>query len=135
MFLGRHSRMVGSGSVVLLGIIATAVTIFFLVSIVGWDTTWRAFGVTPLQPPFFDMHVINSYAECAHKGVDAYAPRACSTVNFNTPPAWLWIGSLGINGADSRWLSAAIITAAATIMVLLFKGRSWPHGVVALGAL
>jgi hypothetical protein len=135
MIFGRHFRTVGSGTVVSLGIIATAVAMFFLVSVFGWDTTWRAFGVTPLQPPFFDMHVINDYAECAHKGADAYAPRACGAVNLNIPPVWLWVGSLGINGSDSTWLSAAIIAAAATTMVLLFKGRSWSHGVVALGAL
>ena len=128
-------RHLGSGGVLLLGLIATTAAIFLLTNLVGWDAAWRAFGVTPLQPPFFDMHVINDYAECAHKGVDAYAPRACNAVNLNIPPAWLWIGSLGVNGADSLWLSAAIITAAATIMVLLFKGRSWPHGVVALVAL
>lgn len=135
MFSGRHFRAAGSGSVVLLGIIATAATIFFLVGTVGWDTTWRAFGVTPLQPPFFDMHVINDYAACARKGIDAYAPHACSAVNFNIPPAWLWIGSFGIDGSDSPWLSGVIIAAAATIMVLLFKGRSWSQGVVALAAL
>ena len=121
MIFGRHFRTVGSGTVVSLGIIATAVAMFFLVSVFGWDTTWRAFGVTPLQPPFFDMHVINDYAECAHKGADAYAPRACGAVNLNIPPVWLWVGSLGINGSDSTWLSAAIIAAAATTMVLLFK--------------
>ncbi len=136
MFLGRHFHTVGSGGVVSLGIIATAVAIFFLVSVFGWDTTWRAFGVTPLQPPFFDMHVINDYAECAKNGVDAYAPRACNIANFNIPPAWLWIGSIGsINGSDSPWLSLVIITAAAIIMMLLLKGRSWSHGVVALVAL
>ena len=128
-------RHLGSGGVLLLGLIATTAAIFSLINLVGWDAAWRAFGVTPLQPPFFDMHVINDYAECARKGVDAYAPRACSVVNFNIPPAWLWIGSLGVNGSDSPWLSAAIITAAATIMVLLFKGRSRSQGVVALGAL
>jgi len=136
MFLGRHFRTARSGSVVLLGIIATAVAIFYLVSVFGLNTTWRAFGVTPLQPPFFDMHVINDYAECAKKGVDAYAPQACNVANFNIPPAWLWIGSIGnINGSDARWLSMVIIAAAAIIMVLLLKGRSWSHGVVALGAL
>src|SRR6185503_11514974 len=48
---------------------------------------------------------------------------------------WLWIGSLGVYGSDPSWLSAAIIATAATIMVLLFKGRSRSQGVVALGAL
>jgi hypothetical protein len=127
-------RPVGSGGVLLLGIIVTTAGIILLANLVGWDAAWRAFGVTPLQPPFFDMHVINDYAECAHAGLDVYAPRACSVVNFNIPPAWLWIGSLGVNGSDTLWLSAAIITAAAMIMILLFKGRSWFHGLVALGA-
>ena len=135
MIFGRHFRNAGSGSVVLLGIIATAAAIILSVNVFGWDTTWHAFGVTPLQPPFYDMHVINDYAACVQKGVDAYAPKACSSANFNIPPAWLWIGSIGIKGSDSAWLSAVIITAAATIMVLLFKGRTWSHGAVALVAL
>jgi hypothetical protein len=81
------------------------------------------------------MHVINDYAACASKGVDAYAPQACNVDNFNIPPTWLWLGSLGVDGADSTWLSTAIVAAALIPMVLLFQGRSWPHGVVALAAL
>jgi hypothetical protein len=103
--------------------------------VVGWDATWRAFGVTPLQPPFFDMHVINDYAACAARGADAYAPHACNGDNFNIPPTWLWLGSLGLNGSDSSWLSVVMITAAAVVIVLLFRGRSWVHGVMGLGAI
>ena len=55
MIFGRHFRNAGSGSVVLLGIIATAAAIILSVNVFGWDTTWHAFGVTPLQPPFYDM--------------------------------------------------------------------------------
>jgi hypothetical protein len=74
----RHVPRVGSGTLVSLGVIATAIALVMLGRQVGWDATWRAFGVTPLQPPFFDMHVINDYAACAWKGVDAYAPHACN---------------------------------------------------------
>jgi hypothetical protein len=121
--------------VVALGIICAAIALPTLGRVVGWDPTWRAFGVTPLQPPFFDMHVINDYAACAWKGVDAYAPHACNVDNFNIPPTWLWLGYLGIDGADSSWLSAAVIAAAAIVMVVLFRGRSWYHGVIALAAI
>ena len=81
------------------------------------------------------MHVINDYAACAWKGVDAYAPHACNVHNFNIPPTWLWLGFLGVDGSDSSWLSAVLIAAALIVMVLLFRGRSWSHGVVALGAM
>jgi hypothetical protein len=131
----RHLRRIGSGTVVALGTMGAAVALLAFGRVVGWDPTWRAFGVTPLQPPFFDMHVINDYAACAWKGVDAYAPRACNVDNFNIPPTWLWLGYLGVNGADSSWLSAAVIAAATIVMVLLLQGRSWYHGVIALGAM
>ena len=65
-----HVRGIGSGTVVALGLVTTAIVLLALGRIVGWDPTWRAFGVTPLQPPFFDMHVINDYAACAWKGVE-----------------------------------------------------------------
>jgi hypothetical protein len=129
------SRHIGSGTVVALGMVGAAVALLALGQIVGWDPTWRAFGVTPLQPRFFDMHVINDYAACASKGVDAYAPHACNVDNFNIPPTWLWLGFLGVDGSDSSWLSAAAIAATMIVMLLLLQGRSWYHGVIALGAI
>lgn len=135
MGLNLRVRNVGSGTVVGLGILGTAAALLALVRVVGWDPTWRAFGVTPLQPPFFDMHVINDYAACARQGVDAYAPHACNVDNFNIPPTWLWLGFRGVDGSDSSWLSAAIITAAVIVLVLLLRGRAWYHGLIALGAM
>ena len=44
------------------------------------------------------------------------------------------LGFLGVDGSDSYWFSAAIIAATMIVMVLLFQGRSWYHGLVALGA-
>src|SRR5262245_57881958 len=98
-------RRLGSGVLVALGLIGFAMILLAFGQTAGWNATWRAFGVTPLQPPFFDMHVINDYAACAAKGIDAYAPHACSVANFNIPSTWLWLGSLGIEGADSTWMS------------------------------
>ena len=135
MSSSSHLRRIASGSVVALGLVATGLTLLALGREVGWDATWRALGVTPLQPPFFDMHVINDYAACARKGVDAYAPQACNVDNFNIPPTWLWLGFLGVDGTDSSWLSVAVIAAATIVMVLLLRGRSWYHGVIALGAM
>jgi len=135
MTLGRYARRIGSGTVLTLGILGLVVALIQLGRVVGWDPTWRAFAVTPLQPPFFDMHVITDYAACAAKGVDAYAPHACNVANFNIPPTWLWLGSFGLDGSDSSWLSAVIIAAAAIMMVLLHQGRSWQHGVIALAAI
>jgi hypothetical protein len=122
MTLSGHSRSIGSGTVVALGIVGAAVALLGLGRLVGWDPTWRAFGVTPLQPPFFDKHVINDYAACAWKGVDAYEPRACNEDNFNIPPTWLWLGLLGVDASDSSWLSAAVITATMIVMMLLLQG-------------
>src|SRR3954451_12550178 len=110
-----------SGTVVALGMVVVAVLVRELCRMVGWDPAWRAFGVTPLRPPFFDMHVINDYAACASKGVDAYTPHACNVDNFNIPPTWLWLGYLGLDGSDSSWLSASVIVAAATMLVLLVQ--------------
>jgi hypothetical protein len=132
MSLNRHARRIGSGTVVALGSVGAAVGLLALAQVVGWEPTWRASGVTPLQPSFFDMHVINDYAACASKGVDAYAPHACNVANFNIPPTWLWLGSLGLNGSDSCWLSGAVILAASIVLVLLLQGRAWYHGVIAL---
>ena len=120
---------------VTLGLAAATVVLFALVHAVGWDAAWRAFGVTPLQPPFYDMHIINDYAACAAKGVDAYAPQACNKANFNIPPVWLWLGFLGIDGASSTWLAAAMIVAAMIVMVLLVRGRPSSYGLVALSAI
>jgi hypothetical protein len=132
----HDARYIGSGTVVAVGLLGTAVVLLVLGGVVGWDPTWRAFGVTPLQPPFFDMHIINAYAACASKGVDAYAPQSCFRYNsFNIPPAWLWLGSLGVDESDSSWLSALFIAAAAVVMVLLVRGRLWSHGVIALAAI
>jgi hypothetical protein len=133
--MSSHLRSIGSGTVVALGIVGIAITLLAFGRVVGWDPAWRAFGVTPLQPPFFDMHVINDYAACASIGVDAYAPHACNVDNFNIPPTWLWLGFLGIDGSDSSWLSAMVIAAAVIVLVLLFRGRSWSHGLVALAAI
>jgi hypothetical protein len=140
MSASRESFMysIGSGTVVALGLAATAIGLLTFGRVVGWDPIWRAFGITlmqpPHQPPFFDMHVINDYAACAWKGVDAYAPQACNMDSFNIPPAWLWLGFLGLDGSDSSWLSVLVIIATAIVVVLLLRGRSWPHGLIALGA-
>jgi hypothetical protein len=64
-------------TVVAVGMMGAAVALLALGHVVGWEPTWRAFGVTPPQPQFFDMHVINDYAACASRGVDAYSPHAC----------------------------------------------------------
>jgi hypothetical protein len=129
-----QERRIGSGTVVVFGIIGLAVALLELGSIVGWDVAWQAIGVTPLQPPFFDMNVINDYAACNSKGVDAYAPHVCNVDNFNIPPTWLWLGFLGLDGSYSSWLSGSIIVAAAIVMVLLLQNRPWYQGMIALAA-
>jgi hypothetical protein len=125
----------GSGTVVTFGLLITLAVLLFGGHAVGWDATWRSFGVTPLQPHFFDMHVILDYAACAAEGLDAYLPHSCNEDNFNIPPIWLWVGYLGLNGSDSVWLAAAMIAAALAVMVGLFKNRSAADGALGLFAI
>src|SRR5258708_25713595 len=108
MSSSRHVRSIGSGTVVALGIVGAAVALLALGRLVGWDPTWRAFGVTPLQPAFFDVHVINDYAACAWKGVDAYAPHACNVANFNLPPIWVCLRFFLLRGYDASSLACAV---------------------------
>src|SRR5260370_38745345 len=100
MSSSRHIRSIGSGTVVALGIVGAAVALLALGRVVGWVPTWRAFGVTPLRPPFFDMHVINDYAACPWKGVDAYATHGCTLLDCNIPPPCKWLGFLHVKESD-----------------------------------
>ena len=126
---------IGSGMVIMFGVVLTMVGLLSCGRVIGWDPTWRSFGVTPLQPPFFDMHIVLDYAACAAKGFDAYVPHSCNPVNFNIPPIWLWLGFLGLNGSHSTWLSVAMIVSAAGVTVALLKDRSVADGIVALAAM
>ena len=131
----RHWPRIGSGTVIVSGVLIVLLIMLCFERLVGWDPTWRTFGVTPLQPPFFDMHVVLDYAACASQGFDAYIPHSCNPTNFNIPPIWLWLGFLGLNGSHSAWLSVAIIAPAFGVMVALLKGRSVTDGALALMAI
>jgi hypothetical protein len=122
----------GSGTVITCGALVALIALRTLGRLVGWGPTWRAFGVTPLPPHFFDLHVPLDYAACALKGIDAYVPHACNVANFNLPPIWLWLGVLGLDGSDADWLAVAMIACAAAVMVTLFRGRSIVAGILAL---
>lgn len=126
---------VKAGSIFGFGISILALSLVAFGYSVGWDATWRAFGVTPLQPHFFDMHVINDYAACAAQGIDPYAPKACNVDNYNIPRTWLWLGHFGVDGTDSAWLSSIMIGLAAVVLTLLFRRHPWPSGLVGLTAI
>lgn len=130
-----HSFSVGSGTVVTLGLLVALTTLLCCGQLVGWNATWRTFGVTPLEPRFFDMDVTIDYATCASKGIDPYIPHACNPANFNVPPIWLWLGFLGINGSDAPWLAVGMTTIALAVIVVLFQGRSIVDGLIALIAI
>jgi len=132
--VSNYCRM-RSGAVISLGTLISLILLLCFGRLFGWDATWRAFGVTPLQPPFFDMHVILDYASCAAKGFDAYVPHSCNQDNFNIPPIWLRLGYLGFDGTYSNWFSITIIAAALAVLVALLKGRSAGNGVLALAAI
>jgi hypothetical protein len=123
---------IGSGSVI---VIVVFISLLFLLCSgyrVGWDATWRSFGVTPLQPHFYDMHAVTDHAACAAGGFNAYVLNVCDPATmFNYPPAWLWLGYLGIDGTDSVWLSVLITAAALGVVITLLKGRSVYNGALA----
>ena len=126
---------IGSGTVIAFAALVTLIALLGLGQLVGWDPTWRTIGVTPLQPPFYDMHIIMDYAACAAKGFDAYIPHSCNPKNFNIPPIWLWLGLLGLDGSYSIWLCVATTTAAFGVVLALFKGRPAADGALALIAI
>jgi len=130
-----HFARIGSGTVIVLGALIFLIILLCGEQLVGWDPTWRAFGVTPLQPHFFDMHVPLDYATCAAMGFDPYIPHSCNVANFNIPPVWLWLSVLGLTSSDAAWLSIAITAAALAVMVILFKNRSVTDGIIALIAI
>ena len=130
-----HSHRVGSGIVITVGALAALIALLCFGQLVGWDATWRTFGVTPLEPHFFDMHVPIDYAICASRGIDPYIPHACNPANFNLPPIWLWLSHVGITGSDAPWLSVGMIAIAFGVMVALLKGRSATDGLIALIAI
>ena len=132
MSSGRGVRRIGSGTVLALGIVGVAGALLVLGQVVGWDPTWRALGVTPLQPPFFDMHVINDYAACARKeSMRMRCMRATRTTSIFRRPG---CGSAfsGSMGRTRPGFQRVTIAAAAIVMVLLVRGRPWYHGLIAL---
>ncbi len=123
---------IGSGTVIAIGLFVALSALLCLGRLVGWSATWRSINVTPLEPHFYDMHVLLDYAACAAKGFDAYIPHSCNPENFNIPPIWLGLGQLEIDGSASTWLSIVIITAACLVVVGLLKGRSITAGALTL---
>ena len=121
---------IGSGTVIVSAIIVTFLSLLIFGNWIGWDLTWRSFGVTPLHPYFFDTHAVTDQVVCAQKGFDPYHPNSCSSRMFNYPPIWLWLGYFGIDGTDSSWIAVLITVAALAVLVALTKGRSVWDGMV-----
>ena len=127
----RRGPRIGSGTVIVSTIVIVLFALLYFGNWVGWDLAWRSFGVTPLQPEFFDMHAVTDHAACTAKGFDAYVLNPCDSITpFNYPPVWLWLGYLGIDGSDSAWLAVLITVAALGVLVTLQKGRSIGEGVI-----
>ncbi|HEY2828106.1 MAG TPA: glycosyltransferase family 87 protein [Pirellulales bacterium] len=132
----RRWPYIGSGSVIVSATFIALCLLLYLGHLTGWNPTWRTVGVTPLEPHFFDMHAVTDHAECASKGFNAYILNACDPrTPFNYPPVWLWLGGLGIGGADSNWLSILMTGAAFAVMVALLKGRPISDGAVSTMAI
>jgi hypothetical protein len=127
-----HPLHFGSGTVIVATIIVTLGTLLFSGSWIGWDLTWRSFGVTPLHPYFFDMHALTDHVACAKQGFNPYELNTCDPLlPFNYPPIWLWLSHLGIDGTDSAWISILMTVATLAVLVKLLKGRSIGDGVFA----
>jgi hypothetical protein len=98
----RHRRTIGSDTVVALGIAAAAIALLVLGRLVGWDPTWRALGVTPLQPPFFDMHVIDdSRLARGKEPMRMRHMRATQTTSISRRPGCGWAFSVSMARARS----------------------------------
>jgi hypothetical protein len=122
---------IGSGTVIVSTIVIVLFVLLYFGNWIGWDLTWRSFGVVPLHPEFFDTHAVTDHAACAAKGFNAYVLNSCDSISpFNYPPVWLWLGYLGIDGSDSAWLAVLMTVAALGVLVTLLKGRSIWDGVI-----
>jgi hypothetical protein len=132
----RRRPRIGSGTVIVSALFITLSVLLCLGHLTAWDPTWRTFGVTPLEPHFFDMHAVTDHADCASKGFNAYVLNPCDPrTPFNYPPTWLWLSHFGIDGSYSAFLSTLITIAALVVLVTLMKGRSIGDGVLASIAL
>jgi hypothetical protein len=122
----RASRAfgMGSGTIITIALLGVLLVMICLGRTIGWQATWRAIGVTPLDVPFRDMHIIMAYAACASKGLDAYLPSSCFGANFNIPPAWLWLARIGLDESASVWLSVLITAAGTAVIIGLFRART-----------
>ena len=128
-------QAIGSGTVLVAAALAALIALLALGYATGWDATWRAIGVTPLQPHFFDMHAVTDHAACFAQGYNAYELNSCDPLKFNYPPIWLQLGYLGINGLDSAWLSILVAFIAFVVVATLLKGRSAFNGVLSSAAI
>ena len=128
-------QAIGSGTVLVAVVLAALIALLALGYATGSDATWRAVGVTPLKPPFFDMHAVTEQAACSAQGYNAYEVNSCAPLKFNYPPIWLQLGYLGINGLDSAWLSILVAFIAFVVVATLLKGRSALNGVLSSAAI
>ena len=128
-------QAIGSGTVLVAVVLAALIALLALGYATGWDATWRAIGVTPLKPHFFDMHAVTDQAACSAQGYNAYEVNSCAPLKFNYPPIWLQLGYLGINGLDSAWLSILVAFIAFVVVATLLKGRSALNGVLSSAAI
>ena len=104
----RLSQRIGSGTVVLSAILIALFVLLGLGHLVGWDPTWRTFGVTPLEPHFFDMHAVTDHVECAAKGFDAYSPdflRSQNRISITLLFGCYWAGLGSTDQIRSGFLS------------------------------
>ena len=128
----QRLKHIGSGIVIAGAMLVILIVLLGLGHLVGWDPTWRSFGVTPLSPHFFDMRVVVAQAACALKGFSPYEVNPCYPIaGIDLPPVWLWLGYLGIDGSDAAWLAPLEILAALGVMTALMKGRSITFGLLA----
>ena len=128
-----HLRTIGSGTVVTLGLVATGVRYLRLVVLSDG---------TPLGVRLVSHRCSRRSLTCTSLMITRLALgkgrcvcAACVQCGQLQYPTDLVVGRLSRRRWDGlAWLSAAVIAAAMIVMVLLLQGRSWYHGVIALGA-
>jgi hypothetical protein len=126
-----------SGAVTAAGILLMVALLLGRGVATDWVATWKILNIPAWRPPFLDLHHVTDVLPCAARGVDVYRDPSCDVLGrpFNYPPAWLWLGRIGLDGRDTVALALGIAAAALGVFVLLMRGRPISSGLLALLAL
>ncbi len=133
----QRLRLGGPRAILILGMLAAAITVGLLIRLRGAQDTFGLWHVPLLNGPFLDLRLITDGAESYAQGYDpaVYNPADPRTRIFNYPKVWYLILASGINEAWTVPLGFAII-AFFLIAVAAFPGKlTWFSSALILAAL